>query len=316
MLPCALAVLSSFALVNAAYSQLAITSNIQSTTIDFDSNVGWENASPVDNPDTSNDVYRRTDTGGTNLAGNARWLLETNAFSTASSDFGLSSRAFSLAANGQNVTGTGNGIASPFGDNINGDGDNNDNFNVLSGARLADHSQFTGVNVGDFGLVFGNNGDTTSGGYLQPFRSYALTLRIQNVSGASISEWSVDMDNWWGDRDNDSATMSLAYSTDNVTFTTLDSFTTFNNSTTVSKRDLGGTFNANVADGSFLYVRVANLRPGAVANALDTAGGTGNGAMLIIDNWNVTAIPEPSTVAFFASALAGLAYLFFRNRRK
>lgn len=324
---CAIAVLSSFALVNVAYSQLAITSNIQSTTITFGENLGWEDATPTDNPDTSNDVFRRTNTGGELPAGNSRFLLETTQFSTATSDFGPSSRAFSVGASGLDFDSGGpmvSGQSTFFGDDFNGDGDTTDNLGVVAGATILDSTNAYGVSLDgvDRAISFGTNGAIGTANYLRPYRDYAFTLRIQNVSGIEISEWSTSLDAWWGDEDSANATMSLRWSTDLTNWNTLDSFTTFDAGDAnqlLTRRDFGPiAFSANVADGSYLYLQVTNLRAGAVAAADGgvMTSGSGSGAALVIDNWNVTAIPEPSTVTFFASALAGLGYLFFRRHGK
>lgn len=317
--------LATAALAPAALAQLQVTSNSQSTTITFGANLGWEDASPTDNPVTSNDVWRRTDTGGINPAGNARFLLETTPFSTASGDYGPSSRAFSLGASAIDLDGAGplaSGQASFFGDDFNGDADTTDNFNVLSGSTIFGSTNTFGIalTAPDVAIAFGTNGSPGSAGYTRPFRDYTFTLRIQNTSGGPISQWSSRVDSWWGDDDTANATMSLAWSTNLTTWTVIDSFTTTDAGDTnqlLTERDMSGSFTATVADTAFLYLRIANLRTGAVAatdGGLFTAG-SGSGAALAIDNWNVTAIPEPSTIGLLAGVLALGGVVVARRRR-
>jgi hypothetical protein len=255
----------------AAQAQLVINSGNQSTTIDFQSNIGFDG-----NPDTSvgDNVYKFS-------TGNRRSLLEKGESAWDSSwntgDWGMSADAWSWGTNNLDL-GLGVGVRTLFGD-FNADSDFDDNLDVINAVSTVDLGT---LGLGSAGDIAWDIGDTA-----RPFRDYTLTLRVQNTSGAAIDQWSFSLDTWYADDDADNASVSILWSTDNANFTSIDSYTTTNTGgvATFIKSDLSGTISANVPDGDYLYLQFSN-------------DGTASGARTIIDNWTVaTASGGPEPVA-------------------
>ena len=265
-------------------AQLVVTSGSQTTTIDFQSDVGW--TSPND-PDVGDNVFKYNDGFAT---GNTRTLMERSQWGwTGSTDQGLSADAWSWSASGTDL-GMGSGARTQYED-FNNDGDLGDTGGTIPGVGFMD------LGSGDWAIGIGDNG-----GNYAPWRDFTLTLRVRNTSGATISSWNVSLDTWYADPDNNATDATLSYSTDNVNFTSVDSYTTTNVGLSLTQSDLGGTVSAAVADGDYLYIQFSNIRPSG-----------GSGAGIVIDNWTVAAVPEPSILAVYAG-LAALGLTFYRRR--
>ncbi|MGC9452632.1 MAG: PEP-CTERM sorting domain-containing protein [Oceanipulchritudo sp.] len=276
--------LSVCLLASATHAQLVITSGSQSTTIDFDSDVGW--APPSDGVNGDN-VFKYKDGFST---GNTRNLIENVGWGWGGSDDqGPSADAWSWSASGLNL-GMGSGVRTQFGD-YNNNASLGDALGTIAGVSLLDRGG------GDYAYGIGDNG-----GNYEPWRDFTLTLRVQNVSGATISSWNVSLDTWYADTDNSPTDATLSYSVDNVNFTAIDSYTTTNVGTTLTESDLAGSISTAVADGNYLYIQFSNIRPSG-----------GSGAGVIIDNWTVAAVPEPSTMALYAGLLT-LGLVLYRRR--
>lgn len=271
-----------------ARGELVFASSTQSTTIDFQSNVGFDG-----NPDTStgDNVFKFS-------SGNARTQIERGASPWASNwntaEWGFSTDAWSWWASNLD-TGMGVGVPSQFGD-FNNDGDLSDVGGGINAVSVQDRGTLGIGSSGDNAIRMGNANDGA-------WRDYSLTLRVINNSGGTISQWSTAVDSWHTSANNDVSTMSLSWSLDNSSFTTIDSYvgTNTGGTLTAAADPLSGTFSANVADGQYLYLKLAAIRS---ANS---------GSTIVFDNWNVTAIPEPGTLSVLLSA-GGLILL--RRRRR
>ncbi|MDF3129474.1 PEP-CTERM sorting domain-containing protein [Kiritimatiellaeota bacterium B1221] len=290
-----LLVLVVFGCASCLSASLLITSGTQSTTIDFQSDIGFDNngSSPADTTPTDN-VFKFK--GGT---GNYRHLLENQSSSWNagwSNDYGMSADAWSWSQTNIDL-GMGLGNRTQFSD-YNNDMDSNDLQGTIAGVTFGDITSF-GITGDSSDLAYGI-GD--NGGNWRPFASFDLTLRVQNTSGATIDNWSFALDTWYADDDSSHANISILYSTDNITFTAIDSYTTSNNAGVYTENDLAGTFSASIDSGDYLYLQFAN----------DVVGGSGSGAGAVIDNWTVTAIPEPSSFALMGLSLG--AVLLFRRQ--
>jgi uncharacterized protein (TIGR03382 family) len=288
-----LAAVAALSLVSGAHASLLVMGP-GTQVIDLQSDVGVD-GSPGNTPD---DLNRANDVFSFKTQGNFRNLLEhdTSAWQNGSNfgSFGFSAEAWTWKAGTLNV-GNGAGNRTLFSD-FNDDGDLADELNVINAVRYTELSTIGLGVAGDFASDIGNTA--------RPFRSYDLTLRVQNVSGSTIDAWSFGLDHWYADDDDTNAVASILWSTDNVNFNTIDSVTTTNTGAADAfvEADLDGSFTAAVADGEFLYLRFDNAR----------VGGSGSGARTVIDNFTVTAIPEPASAGL--AALAGLGLLGRRRR--
>ncbi|MGC9452633.1 MAG: hypothetical protein ACP5I4_14435 [Oceanipulchritudo sp.] len=249
------------------FGQLLITSGSQSTTIDFDSDVGW---TPPNDGIVGDNVFKYNDGYAT---GNTRNLIENVGWGwNGSTDQGPSADAWSWSASGLDY-GMGVGERTQYGD-YNNDGDQEDALGTIAGVGFLD------LGGDNWAYAIGNNG-----GNYEPWRDFTLTLRVHNQSGTTVSDWNVSIDTWYADTDTNNTEVTLSYSTDNVNFTAIDSYTTTNVGLTLTERDLAGTISASVANGDYLYIQVSNIRPSG-----------GSGAGVVIDNWTVAAAsggPEP-----------------------
>ncbi len=276
---------SLLAFTTTSPAALVFTSASQSTTIDFQSNLGF---TPPGGTDPVGDNVFKAGTG------NHRMLMENASGSwTGGSDFGLSADAWSWSAGSLNL-GTGTGARTLFGD-FNNNSDLGDNLGGINAVAYSDRGTLGIGTAGDMAYVIGNNAASA------PFRDYTMTLRVLNDSGSNISNWSMSLDTWYLDDASNPYNVAISYSTDNTSFTSIDGYTTSNTSTALVADALGGSFTASVDDGEYLYLQLSTLRPNG-----------GSGARVVLDNWNVSAIPEPSTYALLA---AGLAVLMTARRR-
>ncbi len=290
--------------VSSAYAQLSITTaGVSSVTIDFQTSIGHdgitEPASATGADPTSGDnVIKFRSTGNRRLMlerENGAWLETWN------NDHGLSADAWSFSKSGFNI-GLGAGVPSQFGD-FNNDGDlidRVDSNSTINGLGWANRNELGIGAADDFGIYLGTNGSFAS-----PFASFSMTLKVVNNSGIALGggplTWDVNVGTWYRDNDTGNATISLAWSTDNATWTTVDSYTTTNVGLVSTSRPLSASIVASVAPGDNFYLRVANTLNG------------GSGAGVFVDDWNVSVVPEPS---FYAALFAGLALAVGVVRRK
>jgi hypothetical protein len=182
------------------------------------------------------------------------------------------------------------------------------NSNIWRVTGMSDEiGQFGGAHTtGDFARGFSNGGVTTGGLYafntgqgnviigFQPtgldFNPGALTLRVANETGATVSDWDISYEIWTLNDQGRASTLNFEYSTDDVTYipvpaldyTTpeaadaLPAWTSIPRSITI--------FGANVADGDALFLRWVSV----------DAGGSGSRDEFGIDNVSVTVLsPSP-----------------------
>ena len=144
----------------------------------------------------------------------------------------------------------------------------------------------------------------------QQWAGTSLYLRIQNTTGAAVTEWNFDTDVYFGEADvGDSTTLQYSYAVGNDTDAGTMTFTNFGSTLSSVTGDvitsLAGTMSesvttASVADGDYIVLQIYSV----------TASGSGSTSF--VDNIGVTAIPEPATLSLIA-ALSG-AMLFIRRR--
>lgn len=256
-------------------AQLSITTGTQSTTIDFQSNVGHDGAGDTSAGDN---VFKYTTGPFYRILIERETSVWTQAWNT---DFwGFCADAWSWYASNLD-TGVGVGVPSPFED-YNNDGDFGDVEGTLNAVEVVDRLD---LGIGDAGDNVIRIGDDLNGAW----REYALTLRVVNNSGATISDWSVDLDTWHVSSDSNVSKISLAWSTDNVTFTEFDSYIGTNTGAvlTAASDPLSAGFSASLANGDELFIRLASTRVSG-----------GSGSAVVLDNWTVTAAggggPEPA----------------------
>lgn len=262
--------LCSLIAVATTSAQLLITSGSQSTTINFQSNLGWDG--PTSDPTAGDDVFKWKNGPMTDPQNYSRNAHERDSWGWGgSNDYGPSAEAWSWRASGIDL-GAGVGERTFFGD-YNNNGSLGDGLNVIPGVDFEDMATLGIGDARDYAYAIGRNGGNNS-----PWRDFDLTLRVKNGSGATIDSWNVSLDTWYADPDSGNTNVTLAYSTDNVNFTPIDSYTTTNNGGVPTQSNLSGTISAAIADGAYLYIQVSNLRPSG-----------GSGAGIVIDNWTVSA---------------------------
>lgn len=208
-----------------------------------------------------------------------------------------------------------------FGADANGDGDTSDAFGVgytglttLRGGSDSGSFAVLGANNWGLGLAAGN--------LATPWANGIITLRIQNTTGATVTDWSFFADVWYASQNGGSNPGILTFSWSTGDFTNNASFTNFASRTSTKTTDssgdavrtdasqwsdqlsLGDSFSATVLNGEYLYIQFNADRPNG-----------GAGASWVLDNLTVTAVPEPSAFALLlgAGALGGVA---LRRRRR
>lgn len=174
----------------------------------------------------------------------------------------LNSLSFSVQNPGRDI-GRGEGEPSLYGDDLDGNGTSAERLKVGGGLAFIRGSGEKAAAIlpeGGTALMIG----TWRGSPHQTY--FNTTLRVQNHTGAPLTQWAVQADIWFADEDMTPASLELAYSTDGETFTPLGSLTSMNtapedefdpsNSAHWSEQKmLGGQFNATVAPMDYLYIR-------------------------------------------------------------
>lgn len=265
-----------------AHAQLAITDGT-AHVITFDASIGY------DDGNANNDVLRIT------AAYEDAWIIasEPDAWDWAPSNTGgktrFSTQAWSMAT------------PSVFGPDVNTNGE-------------------TWNNVGLSNWFVQNNSATGSNAINiipNTWTAASLTLRVQNFTGATVSNWNIGFDLWsYGNFSANNATnLRLLTSTDNIHWTQSGSPLLLPDgpdaTTPTSLGAQGAGVAATVLANEYLYVRLA------YATDLDGAWSGGNG--VLIDNLSIQAdtgvIPEPSAFAALAGILALGASATRRCRR-
>ena len=243
---------------------------------------------------------------GTNSGGSATGVAEPDQFNffgvfNANASGGLMSTATSISHQFHN-----GGTASPFGADSNGDADFGDAANTtnqLGAERAADL-----VGATSNGLLVSKEGD---------FANSGIYLRIQNNTGATVSDWNFSAKVYYEESGGGASTATFGYAVDNgtdPTFSTGMTYTDFGAApaaiSTDSYATLAYTLNetvttSGVADGDYIVL--------GFFDQLNNANGSG----IVIDDIGITAVisavPEPSSF-FLLGAISLLAFGKHRTR--
>jgi hypothetical protein len=200
--------------------------------------------------------------------------------------------------NSANAGGQGNGVVGWFGDG-NNDGDVEDIFGSAA------TSGWSNSPLGYTGRILRVTG-------VNDYDTERVYFRIQNNTGATVTDWTISYDLYGADADaavNHRSTLLSRYAVSNLvnpgdmTFTTVDTYLMSNTgSTTALSLDAAKSLNftASVASGDYLVFALEEVN-------------SNSGSAIYIDNLSVTAIPEPGTLALLGIALGSL--LLFRRRK-
>lgn len=183
-----------------------------------------------------------------------------------------------------------------------------DDFSGLSFSR--------GTNPGGSGTsglnAFSDVGGTNIAMGIQPaandFSPGNITLRVQNNTGAAVSQWDLAYELWVYEDGGESRFFNWDWSIDDTTYNSLNTFSTvagFQSAQWTNPVSASiASVNAAVADGGFLYLRWSGGYNTGVSGRDEFA----------IDDISVTAIPESSAFAVLAGVLS-LGCVALRRRR-
>ena len=198
------------------------------------------------------------------------------------------------------------GNAYNLGADSNGNSNTTDgrNFNILGVVRPNEAAgSWWNTDYGDSSQITSNrwllsgDDDFTTGG---------LYFRIQNNTGATVTDWKFDADVFFKEDDLNSSSFTWGYSITNslavssMSFTSLGATPAITNGDTLAtlKDPLSQTVSTTgVANGEYIVLAFEEI-----------GGGTGDsaGSTVMLDNIGVTAIPEPSSISLLGLGALGL----------
>lgn len=284
--------LSAFLIIAApASAQLVIYTTNTPSVITFDA-------------DTAGIYQARTGTG------TMRSIAEPDAFGLSQFNANKSSALLvGGAASAQQYTtgftGSGNGSPTRFQADANGDGDTIDEGVGNVNIRVYRPDETLGTGLSSNAVSLSQNGD---------FAFNSLYFRIQNNTGATVTDWTFAADIFYAEPDaNNFSNLTFSYAIDNGVDPAAMTFTGFGTAPAITQAatlaSLAGALNqtittAGVANGDYIILAFR-----------DTAAST-SGSTIFLDNIGVTAVavPEPSTYAALLGLLA-LGVVAYRRRR-
>ena len=135
-------------------------------------------------------------------------------------------------------------------------------------------------------------------------------LRIQNNTGATVTDWTIGFDLYGGENsDSDRSTLYYGFASSNSVIPGDLTYSNFGSHAITNTGDeanlsfqlgVSESFSASVANGDYLVIALTQTHQNS-------------GSLIGLDNFSVTAIPEPGTLALVGIALGSL--LLFRKRR-
>lgn len=226
--------------------------------------------------------YAGTGTGGPSIGEPNNWAMQGETDRLA-----LDSRAWAwVNSSGTLITST------PFLSDANNNAATNDRFDMFQTAVVASPT----AAPSDFAIRF--NEDT--------WADKRLTLKVTNNTGITVNQWNISLDTWFNDTGKTPATLNMlvgtAFDQNAAGYTNLGSRTGTNtNSGLSAMQSIGGTYSQPIANGDSVYIQLFYDQ-------------NGQGTAFTIDNFSISAVPEPSTYAAIA-ALGVLALAWLRRRR-
>ncbi len=226
--------------------------------------------------------YAGTDTNGPGIGEPDNWVMQGEI-----GRLGLDSRAWAYTdPSGTLVT------SNPFQSDANGNSVTSNRFDMFQNAVVASPT----AAPADYAIRFNENS----------WADKRLTLKVTNNTGITVNEWPISLDTWFNDTGYNPATLNMlvgtAFDQNAVGYTNLDSRTGTNtNSGLSSMETIGGVYSQPIANGESFYIQLFYDQ-------------NGQGTAFIIDNFSISAVPEPSTYAAIA-ALGVLALAWLRRRR-
>ncbi len=141
------------------------------------------------------------------------------------------------------------------------------------------------------------------------FQNGGLYLRIQNNTGAAVSQWSFGSDVFYADDNTNYSTFTWGFSATNstnvaaMTFTSLGATPAISNTDTLADAKSLSAMNVvtpSVANGDYIVLRFLS-------------SGGNDGSTIFLDNISIAAVPEPGTWALLGLGI--LAIVIKRRRR-